>query len=176
MTTTQTIQKEQDNKTPSSNQIFIQKVKINSDNTAKIYYRTTCDSNAQEVCYQGKEEVTEDFKSTFQATVKGLTNMLPRLAPDSSKITMNVIKLDYDKTEFLSSALYSAKYNFSDQTNAVINLNTPFLPIYKEGMENTFCISGKDEDALHEVIAKAKAYLKGETRTKQMSLIVDNTK
>ena len=57
-----------------------------------------------------------------------------------------------------------------------MNLNTPQLPIYQEGMENTFCISGKDEEALHEVIKAAKAYLNGETRTKQMSLIVDNTK
>ena len=110
---TQTLKKEKQDKNLSSNQIFIQRVKINNDNTATIHYRTTCDSNAQEVCYQGKEEVTEDFRSTFQSTVKGLTNMLPRLAPDNSKITMNVIKLDYDKTEFLKSALYSAKYNFS---------------------------------------------------------------
>lgn len=56
-----------------------------------------------------------------------------------------------------------------------MNLNTPPLPIYKEGMENTFTISGKDEEALHEVIAKAKAYMKGDTRTKQMKLVVDNT-
>ena len=39
-------------------------------------------------------------------------------------------------------------------------------------MENTFTISGKDEEALHEVIAQAKAYINGETRTKQMKLVV----
>ncbi len=175
MTKTTAATKEKKDATTNSKQMFINKVKINNDNTASIYYRTTCDSNAQEVCYQGKEEVTEEFKSAFQNTVIGLTNLLPRLALDSHKIQMNVIKFDYDKTEFLKSALYSAKYQFSDQTNAVINLNTPLLPIYKEGMENTFCISGKDEEALHEVIAKAKAYIKGETRTMQMKLVVDNT-
>lgn len=175
MTKTAAATKEKKDSTTNSKQMFINKIKINNDNTASIYYRTTCDSNAQEVYYQGKEEVTEDFKSAFQSTVKGLTNILPRLAPDSSKITMNSIQLDYDKTEFLKSALYSAKYNFSDQTNAVMNLNTPPLPIYKEGMENTFTISGKDEEALHEVIAKAKAYINGDTRVKQMKLVVDNT-
>ena len=175
MTKTAAATKEKKDATANSKQMFINKVKINNDNTASIYYRTTCDSNAQEVYYQGKEEVTEDFKSAFQNTVIGLTNLLPRLAPDSHKIQMNAIKFEYDKTEFLKSALYSAKYQFSDQTNAVINLNTPLLPIYKEGMENTFTISGKDEEALHEVIAKAKAYIKGETRTMQMKLVVDNT-
>lgn len=173
--TTKTATKEKQHPTTNSKQMFINKVKINNDNTASIYYKTTCDSNAQEVYYTGKEEVTEEFKNAFQATVKGLTNVITRLAPDSSKITMNSIKFDYDKTEFLKSALYSAKYNFSEQTNAVIKLNTPPLPIYKEGMENTFCISGKDEESLHEVIAKAEAYINGETRIKQMKLVVDNT-
>lgn len=173
--TTKTAVKEKKDATTNSKQMFINKVKINNDNTASIYYRTTCDSNAQEVHYQGKEEVTEDFKAAFQNTVIGLTNLLPRLAPDSHKIQMNAIKFEYDKTEFLKSALYSAKYQFSDQTNAVINLNTPPLPIYKEGMENTFCISGKDEEALHEVIAKSKDYINGNTRVNQMKLVVDNT-
>ena len=175
MAKTSAKEKEKKDATTSRKQMFIHKVTINSDNTASIYYKTTCDSNAQEVYYTGKEEVTEEFKNTFQATVKGLTNVITRLAPESSKITMNSIKFDYDKTEFLKSALYSAKYNFSEQTNAVINLNTPPLPIYKEGMENTFCISGKDEESLHEVIAAAKAYINGETRTKQMKLVVNNT-
>lgn len=173
--TTKTAVKEKKDATTNSKQMFINKVNINNDNTASIFYRTTCDSNAQEVYYQGKEEVTEEFKFAFQNTVIGLTNLLPRLAPDSHKIQMNAIKFDYDKTEFLKSALYSAKYQFSDQTNAVMNLNTPPLPIYKEGMENTFCISGKDEEALHEVIAKAKDYINGNTRVKQMKLVVDNT-
>lgn len=122
--TTKTAVKEKKDATTNSNQMFINKVKINNDNTASIYYRTTCDSNAQEVYYQGKEEVTEDFKATFQATIKGLINVIPKLQLDSSKLQMNAIKLDYDKTEFLKSALYSAKYQFSEQTNAIMNLNT----------------------------------------------------
>ena len=88
---------------------------------------------------------------------------------------MNVIRFDYGKCDFLERALYSIKYSFNDQNNAVINISTPLLPIYKEGYENTFCISGKDEEDLHEVIKKAKAYINGETRTKQMKLVVDNT-
>ncbi len=175
MTKTAAATKEKKDATTNSKQMFINKVKINNDNTASIYYRTTCDSNAQEVYYQGKEEVTEEFKKVFQATVRGFTSVIPRLAPEGSKIQMNVIKFDYGKDEFLKSALYSVKYSFNEQNNAVINISTPLLPIYKEGMENTFTISGKDEEALHEVIAKAKAYINGDTRVKQMKLVVDNT-
>ena len=173
--TTQTVTKEKKDKSANKKQMFINKVKLNNDGTAAIYYRTTCDHNAQEVYFQGKDEVTEDFKRAFQDTVNGFIAIIPRLAPESSRITMNAIKFDYGKDEFLSSALYSAKYAFNDQTNAVMNLNTPPLPIYKEGMENTFTISGKDEEALHEVIAKAKAYINGESRTTQMKLVIDNT-
>lgn len=167
--------KEKEENTTIGNQMFINKVKINNDNTATINYRTTCDSNAKEVFYQGKEEVTEEFKKAFQKTVDGFVGCIPKLASETNKITMNVIKFDYGKTEFLEKALYSVKFAFNDQSNAVINISTPLLPIYKEGMENTFTISGKHEEALHEVIAKAKAYINGETRTTQMKLVVDNT-
>lgn len=172
---TKTAAKEKESKTTNGKQMFINKVKINNDDTAAIYYRTTCDSNAQEVYYQGKDGVTEDFKQKFQNTVRGFTSCIPKLESERNKITMNAIKFDYGKDEFLKSALYSIKYAFNDQNNAVINISTPLLPIFKEGMENTFCISGKDEEALHEVIAAAKAYINGETRTKQMKLVVDNT-
>lgn len=171
---TATATKEKSNKTTNTKQMFINKIKINNDNTASIEYRTTCDSNAQEVIYSGKEEVTEKFSQAFQATVIGLLNALPRLASEKSKITMNAVKFSYGEDEYLKSALYSAKYAFNDQNNAVLNLNMPSLPIYKEGMENTFCISGKDEEALHEVIALAKDYINGDTRVTQMKLVVNN--
>lgn len=167
--------KEKEENTTIGNQMFINKVKINNDNTATINYRTTCDSNAKEVFYQGKEEVTEEFKKAFQKTVDGFVGCIPKLTSESTKITMNAIKFEYGKDGFLKSALYSVKYAFNDQNNAVINISTPLLPIYKEEFENTFCISGKDEEALHKVIGEAKAYIEGKTRTKQMKLVVDNT-
>lgn len=141
------LKEKEENTTKSSNMMYIQKVKINNNNTATISYKMSNDLAAQEVLFTGKDQ----------------------------KITMNAIRLDYDKSDFLEKALYSVKYAFNDQNNAVINISTPLLPIYKEGMENTFCISGKDEEILHAIIAKAKAYIAGETRTKQMKLVVDNT-
>ncbi len=169
------LKEKEENTTNTKNLMFIQKVKVNNDNTATISFKTSNDLAAQEVTFTGKDEITEDFAKTFQNATTGFCGVIPALSKYSSKITMNAIRFDYGKDEFLEKALYSIKYAFNDQNNAVINISTPLLPIYKEGMENTFCISGKDEDTLHEIIAKAKAYINGETRTKQMKLVVDNT-
>lgn len=172
---TKTNTKEKSESTNKVEGMFIIKVKLNNDNTASIFYRTSTDKEAKEVYYTGKDQVTEEFKKAFQACVQGFCGVMPRLTPDSDKITMNAIKFDYDKSGFLNSALYSIKYAFNEQTNAVVNISTPLLPIYKEGMENTFTIAGIHEEALHDVIAKSKAYINGETRTKQMKLVVDNS-
>lgn len=157
------------------NGMYIVRVQLKNDNTASIFYRTSTDKDAKEVYYSGKEQVTDDFKKTFQGAVEGFLGVIPRLTPDKEKITMNVIKFDYDKQGFLKSGLYSVKYAFNDQSNAVTNINTPPLPIYKEGMENTFTIAGIHEETLHEVIEKTKAYINGDTRIKQMKLVVDNS-
>lgn len=173
---TKTAAKTTEEQTPkATGEMFIIKVKLDNDDTASIFYRTSTDKDAKEVHYTGKKQVTEEFKKVFQATVQGFCGVIPRLAPDLDKITMNAIKLDYDKSGFLKSALYSVKYAFNEQNNAVINISTPPLPIYKEVMENTFTIAGIHETALHDVIEKAKAYINGETRIKKLKLFVDNS-
>lgn len=175
--TVQTKEKETKEPTQTKDLIFINNIKINNDGTARIYYRTSNDISAKEVYYNGKEPITEEFAKAFQATREGFCGVIPALEKDISKIKMNVIKFEYDKTDYLCKALYSIEYYFNSQKNAVINISTPMLPIYNESFdEKTFCIAGKHETALHEIIALAKKYMNGETRTKQMSLIVDNTK
>lgn len=64
--TTKTAVKEKKDATTNSKQMFINKVKINNDNTASIYYRTTCDSNAQEVYYQGKKKLLKILNQRFR--------------------------------------------------------------------------------------------------------------
>lgn len=176
MAKTATKEKESKSTSTKSNQMFIEKIKLTKENTAIIHYRKSNDNNAQQVMFTGKEEITEEFKKIFQANVEGFIGVLPILAKDQTKITVNAIRFDYGKDDFLKSALYSVKYTFNDANNAVVNISTPLLPIWQESFtESTFCISGKYEDLLHETIKKAKAYINGETRTKQMTLIVDNT-
>lgn len=168
--TTATVTKTKDENTTAKEEMFIVKVKINNDNTATIFYRTSTDKDAKEVTYTGKDQVTQEFSNAFQDTVEGFVGCIPTLSRDENKITMNAIKFDYNKSQFLDKALYSVKYAFNEQNNAVINISTPMLPIYKEGMDEVFSISGKHETALHEVIRLAKAYINGETRTKQLDI------
>ncbi len=156
---TKTNTKEKQDSTAKVEGMFIQKVKLNNDNTASIFYRTSTDKEAKEVYYTGKDQVTEAFKEIFQATVQGFCGVIPRLQADADKITMNAIKFEYNKSGFLDKALYSVKYAFNEQNNAVVNISTSFLPIYKEGLDECFTIAGIHETALHQVIEKQKLTL-----------------
>ena len=68
--------------------------------------------------------------------------------------------------------MYSVKYAFNPANNAVINISTPQLPIYREEFdEKTFCISGKHEEKLYELISLAKKYLQGQTKFEQLKTV-----
>lgn len=153
--------------------IKINKIKILNDLTAEISYKSKTDLGTENITYSGVEKVTDEFQQAFQKAVNGFVATLPVLEKEQhlNKITMNCIQLDYDKSDILSHALYSVKYAYNDSSNSVVNINTPKLPIFREDFdEKTFCISGKDEQDLYNIIELAKAYLNGDTRTKQMKL------
>lgn len=154
-------------------QIFIKKIKVLNDNTAEIQYTKSDDLGKGNITFTGDQQITGEFKRAFQNTVEGFIGCMPLLDKDKTKITMNCIKFEYDGSDKLQKALYSVKYAFNSASNAVININTPQLPIYREEFdEKTFCISGKHEDELYEIIDFAKKYLQGQTRTEQMKLEV----
>lgn len=156
-------------------ELFIKSIKI-SNNLAKICYSESNDTAAVESIYEGKEEITDEFYKIFQDNVKAVTAICPIFSKDISNLQMNVIRFGYDDKGFLENAGYSAKYAFNPDNKQVLNVNLPKFPIYKEEFgDDKFCISGKDVDNLHDVISKAKAYMKGDTKTKQMKLVVDNT-
>ena len=154
-------------------EIKINKIKILNDDTAEISYKSKTELGTEHISYSGTEKVTDEFKQAFQKAKEGFIACLPILEKHINKITMNVLQLDYDKQDKLSHALYSVKYAYNDANNAVVNITTPKLPVYREEFdEKTFCINGKYEQELYEIIELAKAYLKGDTRTKQMKLEV----
>ena len=158
-------------KSQKKNKILINKIKILNDGTAEISYKNSDDMGTGTVDYSGAEKVTDTFAKKFQETVDGFIGCIPALEREKSKIKMNAIKFDYGKSDKLQSALYSVKYAFNKATNAVINISTPLLPIFQEHFdEKTFCINGIYEQQLYELMELAKAYLKGDTRTKQTSL------
>ena len=156
----------------------INKVKINNDKTAVINYVLQGDLSSSEVVFTGKEKVTDEFFKKFQENVEGFVGCMPILSNDIANITMNAIKFDFGKDNgALKQVLYSVKYAFNPANNAVVNISTPLLPLYKEGMdENTFYISENHEELLKEVIELAKAYINGDTGTVQgkLNLVVNN--
>lgn len=154
-------------------QIFIKKIKVLNDNTAEIQYTTSDDLGKGNIIFTGEQEITGEFKTAFQNTVEGFLGCMPLLDKDKKQITMNSIKFEYDKnTDKLQKALYSVKYAFNPANNAVINISTPQLPIYREEFdEKTFCISGKHEEELYELISLAKKYLQGQTKTEQLKTV-----
>lgn len=165
--------KEKEENTTKTTGLYITKIKF-KENKAIINFKDEQKLSLKEGVYTGKDEVTEDFKNVFQQAVDTFVELLPDLKKSKAQIKMNALRFDYDKQGFLEKVLFSTVWTFNNQGN-VINLNTPQFPIYKPEMsETTVAISGKDEELMHEIIAKAKAYMNGETRTKQMKLVVNN--
>ena len=155
----------------------INKIKVNNDRTAVINYVQQGDLSSSEVVFTGKEKVTDEFFKKFQDNVDGFIGCFPALKSEAKNIVMNAIKFDYEKgTGLLKSILYSVKYSFNPANNAVVNISTPLLPIYKDSFdEKTFCVSGKHEQLLKEVIELAKAYINGDTGTVQGKLNLEVT-
>ena len=156
----------------------ITKVKINNDKTAIINYVQSGDLSTSEVVFTGREQVTNEFDAKFQENIHAFLGCMPSLKQDATNIKMNVIKFDYGKENgALENVLYSVKYAFNPANNAVVNISTPLLPLYKDGMkEGTFYVSESHEGLLKEVIELAKAYINGDTGTKQgkLNLVVNN--
>ena len=167
--------KEKQDSTNNVTGLFIKQIKM-KDNRALITLSDENDFRVQDGSFNAKDEVTEDFKKIWKSTLEIITEISPQLKKELPALKLNHIQFYYDKSGFLSDASFSVIWTFDDNGH-VLNLNYPKIPIYKpEFSENTVAISGKHEELLHEIIKSAKAYMNGDTRTKQMSLIVDNTK
>lgn len=165
--------KEKKENTTKTTGFYITKIKFR-ESKAIISYKDEQDLSSREGVYTGKDEATGEFRELFQQAVDTFTELLPDLKKQRNQIKMNAIRFDYDKQGFLEKVLFSTVWTFNNQGN-VINLNTPQFPIYKPEMsETTVAISGKDEELMHSIIQKAKDYMNGDTRTKQMKLVVNN--
>ena len=154
-------------------EIKINKIKILNDGTAEISYKSKTDLGTENISYTGTEKVTEEFLKAFQKSVNGFVSCLTVLEKHRHKITMNALQFYYDETEKLSHVIYIVKYAYSDEGHYLVNISTPKLPIYRaEFAQNVFSISGGNEENLYNILDAARAYLNGDTRTKQMKLEV----
>lgn len=168
-----TATKEKQENTTKVKGMFISRIQI-KEGRGLITYSNDTESALNAGTFTGKDECTEEFKIIFQSAKEIFGEIFPVVRKELDSIKMNAINFVYDKQGFLEKVLFSVIFTLK-QGN-VINISTPQIPIYKENMsDTTLAVSGKHEELLHEIIAKAKDYMNGETRTKQMTLIVDNT-
>ena len=155
--------------------VFIKKIQM-KDNRALISLNDDNDFRTHNGDFNVKDEVTEEFKTLWHNALEIVTSLTPQLGKEVSALRFNHIQFFYDKKGFLSDVSFSVIWTFDSQGH-ILNLNYQKFPIYKPEMaENVVAISGKHEELLHDILKAAKAYMNGDTRTKQMSLIVDNTK
>ena len=167
--------KEKEDTTNNVTGLFIKKIQM-KDNRALISLNDDNDFRTQNGDFNVKDEVTEEFKTLWHNALEIVTSLTPQLGKEVSALRLNHIQFFYDKKGFLSDVSISVIWTFDSQGH-VLNLNYTKFPIYKPEMaETVVAISGKHEELLHDILKAAKAYMNGDTRTKQMSLIVDNTK
>ena len=149
----------------------ITKIKVNNDQTATINFKDSSDMDTKEIVFTGKEKITDEFNKTFQSAINSFVEILPPLKGATKDLTMNAIKLEYGKNEKIEKVSYAVKYK--PQNNIITNIPVNNVPIYKEEFsEKTFCVSGKDEKLLYEILEYAQKYIAGDTRTKQMKIEV----
>ena len=149
----------------------ITKIKVNNDQTATINFKDSSDMDTKEIVFTGKEKITDEFNKTFQSAINSFVEILPPLKGATKDLTMNAIKLEYGKNEKIEKVSYAVKYK--PQNNIITNIPVNNVPIYKEEFsEKTFCVSGKDEKLLYEILDYAQKYIAGDTRTKQMKIEV----
>lgn len=164
--------KEQTSNPTNENLLFITKVKI-KDNKADIAYKKSNSSYAEEINHKGTEEVQNKFAEKLLENISAFIKIIPEFAKSQKKIEINSIQFYYGNDNYLQSVIFSVKYFFNPSNKAVININTPKIPIYREDTACDVCVQGEDEERLHETLALAKEYLNGATRRTQLKLIED---
>ncbi len=146
------------------------------ENRALISLSDDDDFKTQNGDFNVKDEVTEEFKTLWDSAKTIIIALNPQLSKEISALRLNNIQFFYDSKGFLKDVSFSVSWTIDDNGH-ILNLNYQKFPIYKPEMsETTVAISGKHVDLLHDIIKKAKDYMNGETRTKQMKLIVNNSK
>lgn len=154
---------------------LITKIKLTPAETLEVNYKLSNDKEALEVLYVGKEEVTAKFSENFEKLTTVACQIVPMLenVPEED-LSVGILRLKYNDNGFLDKASLSIKL-LIEASNSPINISTPMVDFAKEDMSDfAFKISQENEELIHEVIALTKAYMNGDTRTKQLSLVVDN--
>ena len=166
---TATLTRANENKNTIREDVLIEKIKFNINKSATIFYKTTNNNCTRQTMFVGKEPAKQEFLNVFKNLVEGFVGCLPIFQKELSSLKMDSIKFAYDNENYLEKAQYIVNYTLH-KNNKDMNITTPMLAIYKEGLENEFTISGVHETAIKRVIELAKAYMNGDTRVQQTNL------
>lgn len=164
-----------DEKQKSGNEVsgekLLTRIKLTNTDTLEIDYKFSNEDEALTVKYEGKDGVTKKFMEQFEETKVIVKEILPTLEEDSK---VHIVRLKYDSAGFLDKISLSFQIT-SLLSNTPINVSTPFIGFVDPDEENQSpALSNNAETMIHEIVALSKAYMNGDTRTKQLSLVVDN--
>lgn len=151
---------------------LITRIKLTNEDTLEIDYKLSNEDEALTVKYNGKDNVTQKFLEKFEET----STIIWEILPDIQNIEkVNIIRLQYNEKDFLEKISLSFQIK-CDLSNSPINISTPYIGFLDPEMTEvqSTALSNNAQQITHEIIALTKAYMNGDTRTKQLSLVVNN--
>lgn len=154
---------------------LITRIKLMPGNTLEVNYKLANDKEALEVSYTGKEEVTDRYLEQFAKLNAPACQIVPILEyAYPADLKAGVLRLKYNEKGNLDKMSVSVQLKLTT-SNSPVNISTPMVDfVTEDSPEEAFRISAENEEIVHELLAMTKAYMNGETRTKQLSLVVDN--
>lgn len=155
---------------------FITKIKLMPDNTLEMKYKLSNNQEALTVTYCGKEEVTNKCLAQFTELNALACQIVPLLAHAApADLKTNIIRLKYNENGNIDKVSLSIQLKLNT-SNSPVNISTPLVALMTEESEESdaFRVSAENEEIIHVLLALAKAYMNGDTRTKQLSLVVGN--
>lgn len=146
----------------------IYKIKIDKDSFGKIVYGIGNKKEKRLTEYDGKEQVTTFFENEFQDLKQVAKYIIPQIEDiNDDDIKVNSISLKYD-IDFLKGVTMSLSIKIREDLESPLNLNTPYVTF---GGDKDFVLGDGFKKTFEKIINKAKEYMNGDTRTKQLKLV-----
>lgn len=166
-------QKEQDEKEPDFQGMQISKIKIKKDEKfCEILYYKNGNRSTKEVKFNGYEPALEEFICNLREMSKHVVDVLEFPEEWLSRVTTTSLSITWKEGNIMGMVITAQMQILG--LNCPLNLNTPFIEVYSWAVSNDSCndvhFSKECEELLEKIISNAKAYMLGETATKQQNL------
>lgn len=171
----QTQLKEQTDNTTKKTETLISKIKLDKFGFPTIVLTKTNDKSSQEIVFTGKEEVTEDFKKKFNELKNTIVEIIPFLEDTEQEIKTTGLTIKYGLSSELKGIVITAQVQAQETILSPVNINTPYVKFAAPECSDEFTLCSRNLDIVEKIIHKTEAYMNGDTKTKQLSLVVDNS-